>query len=135
MLVTKFPFGMEQRRVLRQVLAIHDEVLPVHVDQEARSVDSQTANTVNGVEGGGNIAHENVHSRFAVFVFQEDRHSLRRSVCHHFAHAIDKLVPGVGVFALEIVVVAFSAGPDDKVCSQRGGEINAPLECVDTSAP
>src|SRR5579875_931974 len=134
MLMTKFPLGMEQRGVFGQVLAVHNEVLPVHVDLQARGVHAQAAHAVNNVEAGGDVAHQNVHRRLAVLVLQEDGHALRGRVRHDFAHPFDELVPGVNIVALEVIVVALGAGPDDEMRAQRGGKVHAALERVDALA-
>ena len=67
-------------------------------------------------------------------MLQEDRHAFRGGVLHDLADAIDEEVPGAGIVALEIVVVALRAGPDDEVRADGGREINAAFEGIDALA-
>src|SRR2546425_911182 len=120
MLVTQLAFRMQEGSVLCKVFTVHDEMLPVHVDQEARGIDSQAAHAVDSVEGGGYIAHENVHSRFTVFVFHENRHAFGGGMRHNFAYSGNELIPRVGIVALEVVVVALGTRPDNEVCPECG---------------
>ena len=56
-------------------------------------------------------------------------------MCHNFTHAIDELIPRVRIIALEIVVIALSAGPDNEVRAQDSGQVHAALECINAPAP
>src|ERR1700730_9621706 len=102
-------------------------MLPVHVDLKEGCIDSQAAHAINGVECGGNVAHQNIHGRFAVFVFQENRYTFVCCVSYYFTYSIDEQVPCLRVLSLEIIVVALSAGPDDEVRPQRSRQVNAAL--------
>ena len=50
------------------------------------------------------------------------------------ATRVDEGIPGALVVALEVVVVALGAGPDDEVRVDLGGEIDAALQRVDALA-
>src|SRR5258708_21648253 len=106
-------------------------MLPVHVDQQARRINSQASDTIDGVEGRGNVAHQDIHRWLAVFVFQQDRNSLGCSMCHYLSDAIDKLIPGGSILALEVIVIPLCTRPDDKVCPERGGKLTTPVKDVD----
>src|SRR6266566_7468058 len=127
--------AVQERGILSQVLAIHDQMLPVHVDLKERRIDSQAAHAVNGVERGSDVAHQNIHSRFAVFVFQEHRYTFISCVSYHFTYSIDKQIPRLRVLSLEVIVVALRAGPDDEVRPQRSCQVNAALQRLDTFTP
>ncbi len=135
MLVPQPALGVQQRSVFRQVFAVHYEVLPVHVDLQARDIHAQAAHAVDGIEAGRDVAHQNIHGWFAVLVLQEDRHALRCRVRHHFAHTVDKPLPGQRVVALEVVVVALRAGPDNEARPQDSRQVDAALERFDAPAP
>src|SRR6266566_3233537 len=127
--------AVQERGVLSQVLAVHDQMLPVHVDLQERCIDSQAAYAVNSIERSGDIAHQNIHGWFAVFVFQEHRYTFIGCVSYHFTYSIDKQVPCLRVLSLEVIVVALRAGPDDEVRPQRSRQVNAALQRLDTLAP
>ena len=72
-LVAEQAFGGEQRRVLGEVLAVHDQVLPVHVDLDV--VDPLGAQLVDHVQRHADVAHQDLHRRLGVLVLEEDRHA------------------------------------------------------------
>lgn len=41
MLVTELAFTGEQGSILGQILAVHNQVLPVHIDEQARGINAQ----------------------------------------------------------------------------------------------
>ena len=65
-LVAEQPFGREQRRVLGEVLAVHEQVLPVHVDLHV--VEPLGAQLVDHVQGHPDVAHQDLHCRLRVLV-------------------------------------------------------------------
>ena len=69
-LVAEHALGGEQRRVLAQVLAVHDQVLPVHVDLDV--VEALGAQLVDHVQRHADVAHEDLHRRLGVLVLQEE---------------------------------------------------------------
>ena len=76
MLVPEQPVGREQRRVLGEVLAVHDQVLPVHVHLDV--VDPLAAQRVDDVQRHADVAHEDLHRRLRVLVLEEDGDALAR---------------------------------------------------------
>ena len=121
MLVAEQALGGQQRRVLGQVLAVHDQVLPVHVD-------------LHVVDGPARAACASTYRhmpmlRIRIFIagseFLCSRSSLMPCRAHSLgglAQALDQPAPGVGVGGLERVVVALAARPDDQVRAERAGE-------------
>ena len=65
-LVAEQPFGREQRRVFGEVLAVHQQVLPVHVDLHV--VEPLGAQLVDHVQGHPDVAHQDLHCRLRVLV-------------------------------------------------------------------
>ena len=124
-LVAEQALGGEQRGVLGQVLAVHQQVLPVHVDLD-----------VVEALGRGACATTYRHMpmlRIRIFIagseFLCSRNSLTpcsRADLGRLAHALDQPPPRIDVGRLERVVVALAAGPDDQVRAERAGEL-APL--------
>ena len=68
--VAEQPFRGEQRRVLGEVLPVHDQVLPVHVDLDV--VDALDAQLVDDVERHPDVPHQDLHRRLRVLVLEED---------------------------------------------------------------
>ena len=71
MLVAEQALGREQCCVLGEVLAVHDQVLPVHVDLHV--VDPLGAQLVDHVQRHADVAHEDLHRRLGVLVLEEAR--------------------------------------------------------------
>ena len=120
-LVPEQPLRVEQRRVLRQVLAVHDQVLPVHVDLNVR--DPARAKCVNHVKRHAHVAHEDLHRGLGVLVLEEELDPVVRAALRDLAHAVDEARPGLRVGRLERVVVALDPGPEDHLRADRGGEV------------
>ena len=77
-LVAEQALGVEQRGVLGEVLPVHDQVLPVHVDLDV--VDALGAQLVDHVQRHADVAHEDLHRRLGVLVLEEHRHAVLASV-------------------------------------------------------
>ena len=120
MLVAEQPFGGEQGRVLGQVLAVHDQVLPVHVDLDV--VDALGAQRVDHVQRHADVAHEDLHRRLGVLVLEEDRHAAFLAAGRDLADAVDEARPRLRVRRLEGVVVALDPRPDDHLGAELARE-------------
>ena len=131
MLVAEQPFGREQRRVLGQMLAVHDQVLPVHVDLDV--VDAALAQLVDHVQRHPDVRHVDLHRRLGVLVLEEEQAARAREPLCDLGHAVDQPRPRLGVRHLERVVVALAAGPDDHLRADVAGEIGSLEE--DAAAP
>ena len=59
--VAEQPVGREQCRVLGQVLAVHQQVLPVHVDLDV--VDAPLTQLVGDIQAHADVAHQDLHRR------------------------------------------------------------------------
>ena len=116
------PFGGEQRRVLGEVLAVHDQVLPVHVDLDV--VDPLRAQRVDHVQRHPDVAHQDLHRRLGVLVLEEHRHAALAGVLGRLADAVDEALPRRRVRRLERVVVALDPGPDDEVRPELSREVD-----------
>src|SRR5260370_9911642 len=62
-LMPQFTFGMQQGRVFCQVLTVHNQVLPVHIDLDAGGIYAQAASAGDAVKGCRNIAPKDAHLR------------------------------------------------------------------------
>ena len=66
-----------------EVLAVHDQVLPVHVDLDV--VEALPAERVDHVQRHADVAHEDLHRGLGVLVLEEDRDApllrARRAAC------------------------------------------------------
>ena len=125
MLVAEQAFGREQCCVLGEVLAVHDQVLPVHVHLHV--VDPLGAQLVDHVQRHPDVAHEDLHRRLGVLVLEEHGHAAVARVLRRLADAVDEPPPRVRVRRLERVVVALDPGPDDHVRSELAREIDCLL--------
>ncbi len=121
--MTQEPFGREQRRILGQVLAIHDQVLPVHVHLHV--VDPTSTQGVDHVQGHADVAHEDLHRRLGVLVLEEELDAVGGADFRRFSDAVDEAMPALRVGRLEGVVVPLDARPDDEVRAQRTCERRA----------
>ena len=123
-LVAEQPLGVQQRRVLGEVLAVHDQVLPVHVDLDvviprARSV-WMTCSVMPMLPMWIFIAGSE-------FLCSSRRTwSCSASLLRGLADAVDEPRPALGVRRLEGVVVALDPGPDDHPRAEPAGEVGAP---------
>ena len=113
--------GGEQRGVLREVLAVHDQVLPVHVDLDV--VEPLGAQLVDDVQRHAHVAHVDLHRGLGVLVLEEELDALVRAALGGLADAVDQAGPAVGVGRLERVVVALDPGPDDEVRVELAREL------------
>ena len=120
-LVAEQPLGGQQRRVLGQVLAVHEQVLPVHVDLDV--VDPLGAQLVDDVQRHPDVAHEDLHGRLGVLVLEEERLAVGGQRGRGLADPVDEARPRVGVGGLERVVVALDPRPDDEVRADLAGEL------------
>ena len=123
MLVAEQPLAGEHRRVLAERLAVHDQVLPVHVDLDVG--DALHAQLVDDVQRHADVAHQDLHRGLAVLVLQEQLPAVLRAHLRGLADRVDEPAPAVGVGRLERVVVALDAGPEHEVRAQRAGEVGA----------
>ena len=121
MLVAQHPLGGQQGGVLRQVLVVHQEVLPVHVHVDV--ADALGAQLVDHVQRHPHVAHQDLHRGLGVLVLEEQPHAVPLAHLGGLPDALDQPSPRVGVRGLERVVVALDAGPHDEVRAQRAGEV------------
>ena len=105
--------GRQERRVLGQMLAIHQQVLPIHVDLDV--VDPLRPQLMDHVQRHPHVAHQDLHRRLGVLVLQKQRHALVPAHLRRLPEPLDQPAPGVRVRRLEGIVVALSSGPDDEV--------------------
>jgi hypothetical protein len=89
--VAEQALGGEQRRVLIKVLAVHDQVLPVHVDLDV--VDARRAQRVDHVQRHADAAHQDLHRGFGVFVLEEDGDAALARVTCGLADRVDQPPP------------------------------------------
>jgi hypothetical protein len=110
-LVSEQSFGREQRRVFGERLAVHDQVLPVHVDGDV--VEPLRPQRVDHVQRHPDVAHQDLHRRLGVLVFEKDRHAAVARVLRCLADSVNEPRPRLLVRRLERVVVALDPRPDD----------------------
>ena len=120
MLVAEQVLRVEQRRVLGQRLAVHQQVLPVHVHLHVR--DPLGAQRVDHVKRHPDVAHEDLHRRLGVLVLEEEERPALGTLACDLADAVDETGPRVAVRRLERVVVALDAWPEDHLRSDLAGE-------------
>ena len=124
MLVAEQPLGGEQRRVLGEVLAVHDQVLPVHVHLDvvvpalARACGSRAASCRCSASGSSSPAPSSCARARAAGPCSP-------SVPATCAEAVDEPAPAVRVRRLERVVVALDPGPDDHRHAQLARQLRA----------
>ena len=121
MLVPEEPLRGQQRRVLGEALAVHQQVLPVHVDLDVR--DAARAERVDDVERHPDVAHEDLHRRLGVLVLEEEHDAALLAARRDLPDAVDEPRPRVAVGRLERVVVALDSGPEDHLRADRPGEV------------
>ena len=122
MLVAQEPVRGEQSGVFGEVLAVHDQVLPVHVDLDV--LDPLGAQGVDDMQRHADVPHEDLHRRLGVLVLEEHGDATPVRVLGGLADAVDEALPGVRVAGLEGVVVALDPGPDDEVGADVGGQVD-----------
>jgi hypothetical protein len=129
-LVAELALGGEQVGVLGQVLAVHYQVLPVHVDQEVLRIHPEGVDLLDGEERHPDVLHQDLHGGLAVLVLQKDLHVLLVGAVHYLRHALDEAAPGLRVGPLEGVVVPLGTGPDDEVSPDLAAQVHPALERV-----
>ena len=129
MLVAEQPLRGQHPGVLAQVLAVHDQVLPVHVDLHV--VEPLRAQRVDHVQRHPDVPHEDLHRGLGVLVLEEDRHAALLRALRRLPDPVDEPRPRVGVRRLERVVVALDPGPDDEVRLDLGREVDALQRAAD----
>ena len=122
MQVPEYAFGREQRSVLGEILAVHDQMLPVHVHLDV--VEALAPERVDHVQRHADVAHQDLHRRLGVLVLEKDRHAAVLGVLRNLAHPVEESPPRGAVGRLERVVVAFDSRPDDEVRLHFGGEVD-----------
>ena len=123
MLVPEQPLGGEQGRVLGQVLAVHDQVLPVHVDLDVR--EPAVAELVDDVQGHPDVPHEDLHRGLGVLVLEEEEDAVLGAPLGRLGQPVHEPLPALAVRRLERVVVALDPRPDDEVRADLPGEVGA----------
>jgi len=121
-LVAEQPLGGEQARVLGEVLAVHDEVLPVHVDLDVRDP-AAGAQRVDDVQRHADVAHEDLHRGLGVLVLEQDRAAVLGHPHGRLPDAVDEPLPALRVGRLEGIVVALDPRPDDETRPELAGEV------------
>ena len=106
-----------------EVLAVHDQVLPVHVDLDV--VDPLGAQLVDDVQRHPDVAHVDLHRGLGVLVLEEQLAPVALEHRGGLPHAVDEPCPRLAVGRLERVVVALDPGPDDEVRADLAGELGA----------
>ncbi len=113
MLVPEQALGGEHGGVLAERLAVHDQVLPVHVDLDVR--DALGAQGVDDVQRHADVAHEDLHRGLGVLVLEEELDAVLVADLRRLGHPLDEPLPGLRVLGLERIVVALDPGPADHV--------------------
>ena len=121
-LVAEQPLACEQGRVLGEVLAVHDQVLPVHVDLDV--LDPLRTQLVDHVQGHADVAHEDVHGGLGVLVLEEQLHAVGAAALGGLADPVHEPGPALAVGRLERVVVALDPGPDDEMGAELAGKVD-----------
>ena len=121
MLVAEQAFRVEHGRVLAERLAVHQQMLPVHVHLHVG--DPAGAQRVDHVQRHADVAHQDLHRRLGVLVLEEQRHTALGAPSGDLADAVDEAGPDVRVGGLERVVVALDARPQDHLGADVAGEI------------
>ena len=118
------PRDGEQRRVLRQRLAVHDQVLPVHVHLDV----------VVAALAAARGSRSSVIPMFRIMIFIAGSEFLCSSQSSwprlaelpgDLPEPVDEQVPALRVGRLERVVVALDPGPDDHRHAELPGELRA----------
>ena len=114
-------------------LAVHDQVLPVHVDLDV--VEALRAQLVDHVQRHPDRAHEDLHRGLGVLVLEEDRDAPVPRALRRLADALEEPRPRLPVGRLERVVVALDPRPDDEVGAELAGEVDRVERAGDGLAP
>ena len=122
MLVSEQPLGAEQGGVFRQALAVHEQVLPVHVDLDVGQ--ALRAELVDDVQGHADVPHQDLHRRLGVLVLEEKQDPAVGAALSRLADSLDQPVPALAVGALKRIVVALDPGPDDEMRAELAGEVD-----------
>src|SRR5215218_8596975 len=133
-LVAELVLRGQEVGVLGQVLAVHYEVLPVHVDLQIGSVHPEGVDLLDREESHTDVLHQDLHSRLRVLVLQKDLHVLLVGMVGQLGDALHKATPDLRIRALESVVIALSARPDDEVSPYSGAEVYAAPQGIYTPA-
>jgi hypothetical protein len=120
-LVPEQPLGREHGRVLREVLSVHDQVLPVHVHLDV--VDALGPQLVDHMQGHPDVSHEDLHRRLRVLVLEEEEDAVLAAALRRLADSLDEPLPTLRIGRLKWVVVALDPRPDDEVCAERAREV------------
>ena len=115
------PCGGEHRRVLAEALAVHDQVLPVHVDLDVR--DPALAQLVDHVEGHPDVAHQDLHRRLRVLVLEEQLDAVLGARLRGLGDPVEEPLPRLRVRGLERVVVALDPRPAHHVRADGAGHL------------
>ena len=122
MLMAEHALGGEQRGVLGQALAVHDQVLPVHVDLDV--VETLGAELVDHVQRHADVPHEDLHRGLGVLVLEEEQDPVVPTPLGSLSDPFHQPRPGLRVRRLERVVVALDPRPDDEVGAELAGEVD-----------
>ena len=96
--------GGQHGRVLAEVLAVHDQMLPVHVDLDV--VEALRPQLVDDVQGHADVPHQDLHRRLRVLVLEEQQDAVVGTALRGLADPLDQPLPALGIRRLERVVVA-----------------------------
>jgi hypothetical protein len=127
------PFGGEHRGVLAQRLAVHQQVLPVHVDLDV--VDPARTQRVDHVQRHPDVTHQDLHRGLGVLVLEEELDSALLAAGGHLADAVDEPRPRLPVRRLERVVVALDPGPEDHLRTDEPGEVGRGKRLTERRVP
>jgi len=103
-LMAEHPLRSEQGRVLRKVFAVHQQVLPVHVDLDV--VQPLGPELVDHVQRHADVAHEDLQRRFRVLVLEEEQDPALPATLGRLADSLDEPGPTFHVGRLKRVVVS-----------------------------
>jgi len=114
-------FGGEKSGVLGEVLAVHDQVLPIHVDLDVR--DPPGPQGVDDVQGHADVAHKDLHRRLRVLVLEEHRDAALGGVGRGVGDTVQEARPRFCVRRLERIVVTLDSWPDDHLRADIAGKV------------
>ena len=120
-LVAEQALRSQQGSVFGKALAVHQQVLPVHVDLDAR--DAAGAQRVDDVQRHADVSHEDLHRRLRVLVLEEEADPVLLAASGDLADAVEEPSPRLAIGSLERVVVALDPRPQDHLRSDRTGEV------------
>ena len=95
MQVTEQALGGEHRSVLGQALAVHDQVLPVHV--HAHVVEPLGAQLVDDVQRHADVAHEDLHGGLGVLVLEEEQDAVVAAALGRHPETVEEPRPALGI--------------------------------------